>query len=793
MYLEQLKDKKLWGIFFLAMGTLLYEVTLTLIFSFVVWSNYAFMIVSTALFGFGIAGVALFAFSGFFERWSSDRLLGMLSCLFALSAVGSLPIIVVTPLDMGRFQDPMNWVYLLVVFMAIIVPFFFSGLAISILLSRERGKVNRLYFFDLLGAALGSLILIVLITPLGANGTLFVSALLGLVSSYIFLERNGGLKRLLLGLMIVTVVGVVFAERLITLYPHQNKRNFKRRLKMMKPLFSGWSTLSRIDVMGKKVRGGIRAQIWINGGQNQSFLAVLKPQHLSRPNWNESINYPYIFMRNKRPTVLIIGSSGGTEVVYALSHRSRLVDAVEMDPLICKLVKHDFREFNHDLFNRKDVRLINDEGRSFVLNGVKKYDLIQMRNNFTPIAIASGAINLSETYLLTVEGMKNYIEDLKEDGILALNRWGSIRLCTTLRQAFEEMGRKDVWKHVVVMTGETWMLNGFYFKNSPFTAKEVAWTKEFARVKHLKILYHPEMAEETNLYSKVLKGKSPERFYRYAGFDLTPPTDERPFFNHFLTTGVGHIDLRDTLIPSELKRIYELFAWRPFKASDLIVSKSDLPVISLGIEAIVVSLLFIFLPLKLKGKDGKGKWPFFLYFSILGMGFIMIELCLIKQFTLFLGIPSVSISLVIALLLFFSGLGSFVAERFVGRERKALQIILPILFLVGIGFSLVLEAVVPYFLGVPFFWRMVITALFLFPLGICMGMPFPLGLLLVHKRAPGFVGWVWGVNGFTTVLGSVATVIIALMFGFEVVFSIACFLYLAGTLLVGKMDGSMAG
>jgi len=541
---------------------------------------------------------------------------------------------------------------------------------------------------------------------------------------------------------------------------------------------------------GKKYKGGVRAQIWINGGQNQSFLAVLTPQHLVHPNWNESINYPYIFMREKRPEVLIIGSSGGIEVVYALSHRSRHVDAVEMDPLICKIVKDDFREYNHNLFNRDDVALVNDEGRSFVLNGIKKYDLIQMRNNFTPIAIASGAINLSETYLLTVEGMKNYIEDLKPDGILALNRWGSIRLCTTVRKAFEEIGRKDIWKHIVIMTGETWMLNGFYFKNSPFTPKVIAWTKEFARVKHLKILYHPEMPASSNLYAKVLKSETPGDYYHYAGFDLSPPTDERPFFNHFLAVGAGKVDLEDSLMPSELKRIFRLFAWQPFGMEKTVISRSDLPVLSLGIEALLVSILFIFLPLRLKGKDEKIKWPYFLYFSILGMGFIMIELCLIKQFTLFLGIPAVSISLVIALLLLFSGIGSFIAERFVNHERKALRVVLPLLFLIGIGFSAALEAVIPYFLGFPFWQRMMVTGLFLLPLGICMGMPFPLGLLLVHKHFPKMVGWVWGVNGFATVIGSVATVIVALMWGFEVVFSIAFGLYLLGTLLVGRMDRS---
>jgi len=793
MGFEIIKDRKLWGIFFLAMGTLLYEVVLTSIFSYTVWSNYAFMIVSTALFGFGVAGVFLYIFQRLNTAENRGRRVSVFSFCFAVTAIFSLLMIIWVPLDVSRFDKLRTWVYLAIIFISIMAPFFFAGLSISILLSSSKKEVNRLYFFDLVGASIGSLVIILLITPLGATGTLLFSALLGVVASIVFLEGRllAPMKVFFALVFIGILVLIPVSEKIFKIYPHQNKRNFTRLVKSQTVFFSGWSPLSKIDVIGRKVGDNIRAQIWINGGQNQSFLAVLGPNEgaIKRPNWGESINFPYIFMRHKKPRVMIIGSSGGTEVVYALSHRSSLVDAVEMDPLICKIVRDNFRQYNRNLFRRKDVHLHNDEGRSFVINTDDKYDLIQMKNNFTPIAIASGSIDLSEPYLLTVAGFKDYIKHLTPDGFLALNRWGSVRLCTTLRKAFEELGRKDVWKHVAILTGETWMLNGFYYKNSPFSEKEVGWIKEYAKVKHFKVLYHPHMTKEENLYAKILKGDNPEAYYRFAGFELSPPTDDKPFFNHFLKMG-SLIDIKNPLMVSELKWVYKLFAKKTGKTGGRVITKSDLPVFSLAIESIVMSFFFIFIPLLWVGKRETNeykKWPFLYYFTILGMGFIMIELCLMKQFVLFLGYPAISISLIIAILLFFTGVGSFIAERFQQRIKSSLKIVFPLIFLVSMGLMLLIPKVFPIFLGSPFAVKAIITVLLLFPLGIVMGMPFPLGLVLVHERSKNLVGWVWGINGFATVVGSVLTVLMALYWGFSAVLVFASILYLSALLVLKEM------
>ena len=774
------------------MGALLYEVVLTSIFSYTVWSNYAFLIVSTALFGFGVAGVVLFLAPGLVSFKETEKKVSVFAFLFGISAFFSLLAIIWIPLDVSKFDTFKSWFFLIPIFLTIMVPFFFAGLSISILLTSFKEKVNRLYFFDLIGASIGSLAIVALITPLGATGTLLLASLLGILSALIFTKWENGKKFGIIFLLCFVIIAtlVPFSEKIFTIYPHQNKRNFILHVQEKGHFFSGWSAISKVDVVGKKTKDSIRAQIWINGGQNQSFLAVVtSPDKLTHPNWGESINFPYIFMRDKKPHVLIIGSSGGTEVVYALSHHSSYVDAVEMDPLICRIVKEDFKKYNKNLFSRPEVHLRNDEGRSFVLNTSHKYDLIQMKNNFTPIAIASGAINLSETYLLTVEGFEDYIQRLNPKGILALNRWGSIRLCTTLRKAFENLGRKEIGKHVIILTGESWMLNGFYYKNSPFTPEEIKWAKEYARIKHFKILYHPEMAKDTNLYSRVLKGNAPQSFYRFAGFDLEPPTDNRPFFNHFVRMW-SSIDMQNPLMISELKMVYRLFVLKAMKSSGKVFSKSDLPVFSLAIESLILSILFIFVPLMFaRGKESEHyrKWPFLYYFAILGVGFIMIELCLMKQFVLFLGYPAISISLIIAVLLFFTGIGSFIAEKFRERVVASLRVIFAVIFLLSLLLMFTLPWIFSMFLGSAFWVKVIVTIITLIPLGIVMGMPFPLGILLAHERSKNLIGWVWGVNGFATVIGSVLTVLISLYYGFDKVFIIASLLYLSGSFVVGKM------
>lgn len=491
----------------------------------------------------------------------------------------------------------------------------------------------------------------------------------------------------------------------------------------------------------------------------------------------------------------IIGSSGGTEVAYALSHGAVDIDAVEMDPVICKLVSGPFAWVNDNMFDLPGVNLINDEGRSYIVNCDKTFDLIQMRNNFTPIAFASGSINLSETYLLTVEAILDYMNHLSDDGILAINRWGTARLCSLMRAAGEKTGIKDVSKHVIIIHGEGWMVNGVYFRKKPYTADEIRAAEKWCQQdKRFSVLYSPEMKKTDNLYAAILKSEDPAEFFRYAGFDLRPPTDNWPFFDHFFQVGPAP-NVNDPFVPEDLRMIGLLLQWQPPGIIKRLmgkwtIPKSDVPLFAITLEIVLISFIFVVLPMWLLGARGGSpvrKGPLVSYFSILGMAFIMIELCYIKQYILFLGNPAFSISLVIAVLLVFSSIGSFLSERFGDDPVRALRMVFPAIFVVNAALIYIAPMVFNAFLGSHIMVRVLMTVLLMAPIGTLMGMPFPLGLRLVHRGSSSMVGWAWGVNGFMTVVGSILTVFISLYLGFHAVLWTAGTLYLLGIWVAGSL------
>lgn len=782
------------GIFFLAMGTLLFEVTLTRIFSFVVWSNYAFLIVSTALLGFGIAGVTLAVTRGG-GKWFPKSHVYLYCVLFALTALLSLVLIIKVPLTVSRFDMAINWLYLLIIYIAITIPFFFAGLAISILLSSDSKRVHKLYFWDLIGAAIGSFLLSLVIIPIGASGAVVLAAMAGMFASIcFFIKRHKAVLSILVLITILMAGMVPFGERIFPVQSHETKRWYQSV--RHNTVFSGWSTLSKVDVVSYD--NNKRREIFINGGENESYLA----QWDNNKHWEDTTNFPYLFIGGggKTPKVMVIGSSGGTEVAFALAHGASMVHAVEMDPLIARIVEKDMAAWNNKMYQSPRVKQFNDEGRSFIVNTHDNYDLILMRNNFTPIAFASGSINLSETYLLSEEGMNAYISKLTDNGILGIIRWGTSRLCTTFRSVSEQNNIQDIDKNVMIVSGLWWGQHGFYFKKTPFTDKEISDARAYAETRGRTMLYYPGMVRDTNLYSRILMDDDYKQYYNVAGYDLTPATDDHPFFDHFLEFG-RFVDINHPVLPEELREIAKMLRWEPTGfmkaiAGNLVFSKSDVPVMAIAFEGVLVSLLGIFVPLfffsrKKEAKD-TARWPVIFYFSFLGMAFIMIELCFIKQYILFLGHPAYAIAMIISGLLVFSGIGSYISERFGDEPQAALRFVFPAIFLLVALSIFTIPFVFKMFLGTPLIVRSLVTLVLLAPLGICMGMPFPLGLRLIHQVSPNLVGWAWGINGFMTVIGSVLTVMISLWLGFNMVLWIAGTLYLCCLFVYGRMGSSPA-
>ena len=762
------------GIFLVAASTLLLEISLTKIFSVLHYYYFAFFIVSTALFGYGLSGVYLLL-SRFAARIPRKRILFFASLIFAVTIVLSYKLILKIPLRLTEVMaGGMQLVYLAETYLLLGLPFFFSGLVIGVLLSSYPDQINRLYFADLTGAAVGCFAILFVIPALGGSGAILVSAALACTAAVMFAEQwiwNAFPLAVLIPLCLL----IPNAESYFSTVEQSEKRHFRDFVKPQSHLYSGWSPASRIDV--SRINENTLV-IWIDGGTNQSFMRKLRKKQTLPWNDRSSVvrtdEIPYGLLQ--KPRVLIIGPGGGVEVASALRYGPASITAVELDPLIVDLVLGRFSEYVGHIYERTGVTLIKEEGRSFIRRSKEKFDIIQQRNNAHPMAVASGALNLSETYLLTKEAFHEYLDHLNPGGFVSIARNGGTRLLNIGAEVFLERGIRDYWKRMVLIQlprkGEV-----FLMKNGDLTDAELDYVERCCGAGS--ISYSPRMfGHVDNVFTSLMDPATREQVIQDAPFQLEAPADDKPFMEHFFRLGAF-------FFPEMKQRLDEDF-WKATGLAHVVSERGFYPDLSLYMilfEAILLSTVFIIYPLMKLRRSGivmKGAWHLLIYYFCLGVGFIFIEIVLIQKYILFIGYPVYAVAAIIFSLLLAAGVGSLVSGRFAEEPFRILRMVIPAIVILVLTQIFLMPYLFKQFLSVPFAWRMALSIAFIIPVGFFLGMPFPLGLSWTARHFSNFVPWAWGVNGYATVIGSVLSVILALNFGFRAVLLTAAGIYVLG-------------
>jgi hypothetical protein len=167
------------------------------------------------------------------------------------------------------------------------------------------------------------------------------------------------------------------------------------------------------------------------------------------------------------------------------------------------------------------------------------------------------------------------------------------------------------------------------------------------------------------------------------------------------------------------------------------------------------------------------------YFALLGLGYLFVEIPLMQQTIRFLGYPARAITVVLFTLLLFSGIGSALSSRLRTRPTWVLSALVVVVSATAVGLPHLYDAFLPLAWGA----RLVVTVAGLAPLGMLMGLPFPLGLRYVNCLAPRYVPWAWATNGAVSVVASVLSALVALSFGFRCVLIAGAIAYAAAALL----------
>ncbi|MCE1164592.1 MAG: hypothetical protein LWX07_04220 [Bacteroidetes bacterium] len=787
---EYLKDKlgtgHLLGIFVISMASLLHEFTMTRILSVSLWYHFAFMIISVALLGIGVSGVALSLIPKILAR-PADKLLTVLSMIYAGSALLTFMISYYIPIDpFSLFTQKIQFFIIPLYYLLITIPFFFSGLVISSLLTKFSADVPRLYFFDLTGAGLACFAFVILMPFAGGNGTIvFISALGFLGAMFFSYKKHKTLFLISMVLMVFVFAFLIKKDELLQIRVTPNKiyANYIAERPDLNE-FSEWNTISKVDVMKEEDPSPDGYNVYLaiidEGNATTNIPNVRKMPPPTKP--YDASNLAFIG-HDSCDKVFVLGSGGGGEILVSMFHNAKKVTGVEINGILNDLISDIMAGWTGPLIkNNPKVELVTDDARSFVKRSKDKYDVIISAHTISASAVSSGAMSMVENYIMTKEAVRDYLKHLADGGTLYISRPETQlpKLITTLKEAGEELGiRNDELNYVVFKRPPTEYevtnsyLAGVVYKKGGFDLADMMAMRNEASSLNLDIEYDP-LTNQDNIYKNLITSKDIRSEIAKIPSILTPATDDKPFFDdNFRFSDVNKSTVKEVFSQDD-RAILALKA-KPVAQVTLIMMLAQI--------ILVAGLLIVVPSFFIKGSEKKKVDKKFLpFFALIGLGYITIQLALIQKFTLFLGQPVYTLLTVVLSMLIFSGLGAKYSEKFSGKFKPAY------IFLIIAGYIMILGLVIPPIFSALVFLslllRIIITVLLVAPLAFFMGMPFPKGISLIANDDSRMIGFSWAVNGFFSVLGTVLTMIFAMIFGFKLVFFIAGVYYLLAVIFI---------
>jgi hypothetical protein len=731
-----------------------FELLQTVTLSLQVFASNAFFVVSISLLGLGFGGtlgtVGLARIALAPVKW-------LWACALAFGVA-----VPVSMLAVCRTYDP---VWLIVTSLP---PFVCVGLFLAVTFTTWPRRANPLYFADLLGSALGCVVLVAVLDALGdAAATIMLVAILGSLASMPLALKLG--RRHLAGSIATTLVLASLlpvAQTLFPFNPHPSKHHGLLRSSgaESKVSWSRWGYLGRLDIVDvgryidKFAHGGAHAHWLMSQGAEYRYLFA------SGDNWSYAVDFKAAddarkkvknsdkcsaYLVGKADRSLVIGVGGGTDLFCARAHGAKSVTAAEINPLMVTAMRSLGKTFWDGAFFDERIQLHEVDGRTLAQTTDDKFDVVTLTAVDTGAGLAHGGFVVSESYLYTRDAFEEYFSLLREGGVIYVMRPTAqlMRVIATAVAAMRTRGVGTPEQHVVVIGGGKWE-SAIFFREPATRAQVDTLIARFGK----NVRYEP-FSRRDNVYDQYLTAVGNEAdgpWLAAAAVDYSATTDDQPFF--YQQARIFRTSYAGTLL-------FRILLW-----------------------VVIFSVLLLFVPLlRFRTRVNRGETSaLLLYFLSIGGGFIMIEICLIQKLSLYLGHPAYSVSVTLFAMLLFSGLGSLTASKI--RGEQALRLVLPAIALFGVAYALALgpllravtfEALAP---------RVLVALALVAPGSFIMGMPFPMALRSISEAGRPLIPWVWAVNAFASVVGSVGAMILAMCFGFRTVLLSGAALYLLAAL-----------
>src|SRR5256714_970146 len=520
------------GIALSSFSALLLELSLTRLFSVVLFYHFAFLAISVALLGLGAGGVFAFVWKRQLNKWETRSIAATASALTAISIPIFLEIILHQPVSL-RLTGA-NFLRLAIIYSCSAVAFFLTGLQFSVIFARESSRIPRLYGADLTGGAIACLAVVPLLNWIGAPNSILFAGFVSSITAAIW-SMSPRMRRLSLGLAaaLALLIALNASNRLIDVIWAKgvHRKNVE---------FSRWNAISRVDVLSTP--DGARV-IKIDADAGTHIMNADVSQWQGSEWQRYLMREPPAVVNGLRPhgDYAIIGPGGGVDVLRAIANGSPSVTGIEINPTIANtIMRGRYADYAYHLYERPDVHLHVADGRSFLRSSKSSFDVVQMTLVDTWASTAAGAFALSENNLYTTQAFREYFDHLKPDGIIAITRWEfrqpreALRVVSVAMATLQQLGSQDIPSHFIVVAAGELNEDGIpvavLAKKNPFTAAEEVTVNDFLRGHPpLTLLYAPSRPG-ANAFTRLLQTNDPYAFSANYTYNVSPVTDNAPFF-----------------------------------------------------------------------------------------------------------------------------------------------------------------------------------------------------------------------------------------------------------------------
>ncbi len=666
----------------------------------------------------------------------------------------------------------------------IILPFLLGSITITFFFKKKNS--NRIYFFDLLGGTFGVFISIILIPLLKTENALILCiGLLSVIGLFYTGKRfKKTLKVTFFFLLVSSQLLMIFniltsnldLEKITKCYndsyPYKIFCLWNHTSTDYHYILSKDNLVSRISVNKRTTSDGV-STIFVNyDGYSEDRITGLNAE-----SWKNDLRIPFMFTKNEKeyrlfkedPHVLIIGTAaqGIVKPIKHLTKNYSLIKGIEINPGIVSIMENEFFEYSGRAY--EDIPIDVIDARTFLNNTEDKYDLITLLNTYKTLNI--GSIGEPD-FLHTTNAIKSYFDHLADNGFILLEertvneraKFAVLRLINNFYTVLKENGCKNPqnhffiynWKSSQKETNNNWYTM-IVIKKTPLTKQDINYFNTWLNYQYDREYVSKTISEYTQL--EYLPDRNLDTKYD----DFIHSNDK----NNFLGSNI-------ILSPNSDNNPYVFAVYRDQSEIKKILH-------NIGVLCLVIFIIsLVFLGKTLEKKQYKYGLYFVAYFSLIGLGYFIIEIALMKIYQNYMGSPTYSFIFILGTLLISSGIGGYVSKKFSGKLLKYAFIGILIFSLYHLFANKYLMGIIS---GKPLFNSSII-ALTIFPLGYCMGIPFPNGIEKVKayiskKHTTIF----FAINSIFSTFAVILALYVSISFGFIITFSIGILCYLIATIL----------